>query len=152
MSDTALTARGASDRRLGRVVGTGLLAAVAAAAVTATAAALARAAGVGFEVPDGGESIPVSGVAFVTCVLSLVGVGLAVALLRWSSRPAEHFVRTTVALTAASLLPPFLVGASTGTSLTLVGLHLLAAAVVVPALARALRTGPGSAATSDRPA
>ena len=152
MSDTTLARSRASGRRLGRVAGTGLLAAFAAAAATATAAALARAVGVGFEVPDGGESIPVSGVAFVTCVLSLVGVGLAVALLRWSSRPAEHFVRTTVSLTAASLVPPFLVGASTGTSLTLVALHLLAAAVVVPSLARALRGGPGSAATSAGPA
>jgi hypothetical protein len=91
----------------------------------------------------------VSGVAFVTGVFSLVGVGLAVALLRWSSRPAEHFVRTTVALTAVSLVPPFLVGANAGTSLTLVALHLLAAVIVVPTLARTLRTGTGSAATSS---
>ena len=152
MSDTTFAARSASDRRLGRVAGTGLLSAAAAAAAPATAAALARAAGVGFEVPDGGAAIPVSGVAFVTAVLSLVGVGLAVALQRWSVRPAERFVRTTLALTAVSLVPPFLVGASAGTSLTLVALHLLAAGVVVPALARALRSGPGSAATSGRPA
>lgn len=152
MSETTFATRSASDRRLGRVAGTGLLAAVAAAAATATAAALARAAGVGFEVPDGGESIPVSGVAFVTGVLSLAGVGIAVALLRWSARPAERFVTTTVALTAVSLLPPFLVGAGTGTSLTLVALHLLAAAVVVPTLARALRAAAGPAATSDGPA
>ena len=144
MSDTA-TVTPAPSRGLGRLAGTGLFGTVVAMAATATGAALARAAGVRFEVPDGGESIPVSGVAFVTGVFSLVGVGLALALLRWSARPAARFVRTAVVLTAVSLVPPFVVGASLGTSLALVVLHLVAAAVVVPTLARAL----GSAPTLD---
>jgi hypothetical protein len=150
MSDTALETRSRSRQRSGRLVGTGLLGTAAAMAATATGAALARAAGVGFEVPDGGESIPVSGVAFVTGVFSLVGVGLALALLRWSARPADRFVRTAVVLTAVSLVPPFVVGASPGTSLALVVLHLLAAAVMIPTLAGGLRAR--SAPTAGGPA
>lgn len=142
MSDTALETR--PGRRLGRLAGTGLLGAVGAMASTAAGAALARAAGVDFEVPDGGESIPVSGVAFVTGVFSVVGVVIAAAVLQWSPRPAATFVRTAVVLTALSLVPPFAVGASPRTSLALVVLHLLAAAVMVPTLARGLRAGPAS--------
>lgn len=120
-----------------RVLTRGVAAAAVAAAANAVAAGLARAAGVDFEVA-GGESIPVAGIAFVTGVLSLVGVPIAVALARWSRRPATAFVRTTVALTALSLVPPFLAGADAATTTTLVLLHLLAAALVVPALAAAL--------------
>ena len=45
----------------------------------------------------------------------------------------------TVPLLAVSLVPPFVVGASLGTSIALVALHLLAAAVMIPVLARRLR-------------
>jgi hypothetical protein len=127
--------------RLRGVAVTGVVATLAAMAATALAAALARAAGVDFEVPDGGgETIPVSGVAVVTGVFSVVGVVIAVALLRWSARPAERFVWTTVSLTAISLVPPFLSGANAGTVTALLGLHLVAAAVMIPTLARSLRT------------
>ena len=115
----------------------GLGAAVAAAALNAAVAALARAAGVDLEV-TGGEAIPVSGIAFVTVVLSAVGVLIAAALSRWSASPVRWWLRTTVALTALSLVPPFLAAADTATAVTLVALHLLAAAVVVPAIARTL--------------
>lgn len=138
MSELTVSPRPTSTRPgLRPVAGAGVLAAPAAAAGTAAAAALARAAGV--ELAVAGEPIPVSGVAFVTVVLSLVGVVLAVALARWSTRPAAWFVRTTAALLAVSLVPPFLADASTATSLTLGGLHLLAAAIVVPTLASRLR-------------
>ncbi|MCP3420418.1 DUF6069 family protein [Nocardioides pinisoli] len=121
-----------------RVLARGVAAAAAAATANAVAAGLARAAGVDFEVASG-ESIPVGGIAFVTGVLSLVGVPIAAAVARWSRRPATAFVRTTAALTALSLVPPFLAGADAATTTTLVLLHLLAAALVVPALAAALR-------------
>lgn len=125
--------------RLGRVALTGVVATVAAAAATTAGGALAKAAGVDFEIPDGGESIPVAGFTSVTTMLSLVGVGIALGLARWSPRPARWFVRVAVTLTVLSLVPPFVVGANAATALTLVALHLLAAAVMVPALARALR-------------
>lgn len=130
---------GRSRPRLGRVVATGVLAVPTAATVTALAAALARAAGVDLTIPDGGEQVPLAGVAFVTGVFSTIGVLLALALARWSVKPPERFVATTSALTAVSLAPPLLVGAHPATAVTLVGLHLLAAAVMIPALTGALR-------------
>ena len=122
-----------------RLVATGLGATVAAAALNAAVAAGARAAGVDLEVA-GGEAVPMSGIAFVTAVFSVVGVVLAAALRQWSNRPVQWWWRTTVALTAVSLVPPFLAAADTPTALTLALLHLLAAALVVPVVARTLRT------------
>jgi len=130
-------------RRVRGLVGTGILATLAAMASTTLVAALARALGVDFQVPEGGETIPLPGIAVMTGILSLVGVGLAAALLRWSARPAERFTWTAVSLTAVSLLPPLLVGAGAATTVTLVLLHLVAAAVMIPTLARSLRTQAG---------
>lgn len=122
-----------------RLAVTGLGAAVAAAALNAVVAGLARAAGVDLEV-TGGEAIPVSGIAFVTVVFSVLGVLIAAALSRWSDSPVQWWLRTTVVLTAVSLVPPFLAAADAGTAATLLALHLLAAAVVVPVVARTLRS------------
>ncbi|WP_422740271.1 DUF6069 family protein [Micromonospora sp. WMMD729] len=121
-------------RRLLGLAGVGLAAAVAAMATTTVAAALAGAAGVDFEIPEGGETIPLAGFAVVTGAFSLVGVVLAIVLGRFSARPAERFRWTTVALTAISLVPPFLCGAAAATVAVLVVLHLVAAAVMIPAL------------------
>ena len=122
------------------LAGTGFIATLAAILATTLAAALAHAVGVDFEVPDGGETIPLSGFAVVTGFFSVVGVVIAAALLRWSARPAERFVRTAVTLTAISLVPPLLSGADTATITALVGLHLVAATVMISTLARSLRT------------
>lgn len=122
-----------------RLTVTGVIATIAAMAATTLVAALGKAAGVDFQVPDGGETIPLSGVAVLTGFFSAVGVVLAVALLRWSDRPAERFVWITASLTAISLAPPFLSGADAATTATLVGLHLVPAAVMIPALAGGLR-------------
>ncbi len=104
-------------------------------------AALARGLGAELEVPaDSGEPIPLAGVAFVTGVCSLIGLVFAVALRRWSARPAQRFVQATVALTAVSLVPPVVSGGAAGTVVTLVVLHLVAAAIVIPALPVRLRT------------
>jgi hypothetical protein len=127
-------------RRLRKLAATGFIATLAAMLATTLAAALAHAVGVDFEVPDGGETIPLSGFAVVTGFFSVVGVVIAAALLRWSARPAERFVRTAVTLTAISLVPPLLSGADTATITALVGLHLVAATVMIPTLARSLRT------------
>ena len=145
MSDTGAVAGPASGqtshtRRLRGLAGTGLLATLAAMVATTLAAALARAVGVDFEIPDSGETIPLTGFAVVTGFFSVVGIVIAAAFLRWSARPVERFVRTAVALTAISLVAPLLSGANTATITALLGLHLLAAAVMIPALARSLRT------------
>jgi hypothetical protein len=145
MNDSGVDAGTASGRsnhthRLRGLVGTGLTATLAAMVATTLAAALAQAVGVDFEVPDGGETIPLSGFAVVTGLFSVVGIAIAVALLRWSPRPAERFVWTAVSLTAISLLPPLLSGANTATTTALLGLHLVPATVMIPTLARSLRT------------
>jgi hypothetical protein len=49
-------------------------------------------------------------------------------------------VRTAVTLTAISLVPPLLSGADAATITALLGLHLVAATVMIPTLARSLRT------------
>lgn len=139
------TARDRAVRpRLGRVALTGAVATVAAAALTTLAGVAATAVGVGFEIPDGGEAIPVGGFTTVTAGFSLVGVGLALVLARWSDRPARRFLRIAGALLVASLVPPFIVGADAATVASLVALHLLAAAVMIPALGQALRAQPRS--------
>ena len=142
MNDTGAVADLASGQthRLRGLAGTGFIATLAAMAATTLAAALARAVGVDFEVPDGGETIPLSGFAVVTGFFSVVGIVIAVALLRWSARPAERFAWTAVSLTAISLVPPLLSGANTATTTALLGLHLVAATVMIPTLARSLRT------------
>ena len=127
-------------RRLGRLAVAGLVATLAAMVATTLAAALARRVGVDFEIPDGGETIPLSGFAVVTGFFSLVGVAIAAALLRWSARPAQRFVGTAMTLTAISLVPPLLSGADTATTTALLGLHLVAATVMIPTLARSLRS------------
>ena len=129
-------------RRLVGLVRTGLLASLVAVVATSAAAALAAALGVELEVPADGETIPLSGIAFVTGVFSLVGVAIAAVLMRWSARPRRHFVRTTLVLTALSLLSPWLVGATAAASVVLVLLHLVAAVVMIPALAGGLTDGP----------
>ncbi|MET9893501.1 DUF6069 family protein [Streptomyces sp. NPDC006465] len=121
------------------LVGTGFIATLAAMVATTLAAALAQASGVDFEVPDGGETIPVSGFAVVTGFFSVVGIVIAVVLHRWSARPAERFVWTAVSLTAISLVPPLLSGADSATTIALLGLHLVPATVMIPTLARSLR-------------
>ncbi|MFJ7949802.1 DUF6069 family protein [Streptomyces sp. NPDC096354] len=145
MNDTGIVAGPASGltghtHRLRGLAGTGFIAAIAAMVATTLAAALAQAVGVDFEVPDGGETIPLSGFAVVTGFFSVVGIVIAVALLRWSARPAGRFVWTSVSLTAISLVPPLLSGANTATTTVLVGLHLVPATVMIPTMAWSLRT------------
>jgi uncharacterized protein DUF6069 len=144
MNDAGIATGPAAGRlsrthRLRGLAGTGLIATLAAMVATTLAAALARAVGVDFEVPDGGETIPLSGFAVVTGFFSVVGTVIAVALLRWSTRPAERFGWTAVSLTAISLVPPLVAGANTATTAALLGLHLVPATVMIPTLTRSLR-------------
>ena len=132
--------RSSHTHRLRGLAVTGSIAALAAMVTTTLAAALAQAVGVDFEVPDGAETIPLAGFAVVTGVFSVVGTVIAVALLRWSARPAERFVWTAVSLTAISLAPPVLSEADTATTSALLGLHLVAATVMIPTLARSIST------------
>jgi hypothetical protein len=122
------------------VAATGVVATLVTMAATTLAAAGAQAVGVDFVVSAGDEAIPLSGIAVVTGFFSVVGVLIAAGLLRWSARPAQRFVWTALSLTAISLVPPLLSGADTAATVALLGLHLVAAAVMVPTLARGLRS------------
>src|SRR6266487_6490941 len=145
MNDAGVVADPASGQtsythRLRGLAVIGFIATLAAMVATTLAAALAQGFGVDFEVPDGGQTIPLSGFAVVTGFFSVVGIVIAAALLRWSACPAKRFVWTAVTLTAISLVPPLLSGANTATTTALLGLHLVPATVMIPTLARSLRT------------
>ncbi|RKS75343.1 hypothetical protein CLV35_1804 [Motilibacter peucedani] len=115
----------------------GLTAALAASVATTVLASCASAAGVSFA-DSAGAGIPIAAFAQVTLVLSLVGVGLAAVMARRVRRPRRTFVRTTVALTALSFVPDLTVGFDAASAATLIALHCVAAAIVVPTLAKRL--------------
>lgn len=115
----------------------GVAAAVVAAAATTTLAAVASAAGVSFA-DKTGASIPIPGFAMLTVVFSLLGVALAAVLARTARRPRTIFVRTTIALTALSLVPDLVSGFDGTSAVTLMTLHVIAAAIVIPTLASRL--------------
>ncbi|BFU46659.1 DUF6069 family protein [Krasilnikovia sp. MM14-A1004] len=115
----------------------GLAAAVAASAATTSLAAVASAAGISFA-DSTGASIPLAGFAQLTLVFSLVGVAIAAVMARRARRPRRTFIRTTIALTALSFIPDLTFGFDAGSAATLVALHTVAAAIVVPTLAARL--------------
>ncbi|RVX41108.1 hypothetical protein EDD27_3575 [Nonomuraea polychroma] len=114
----------------------GLIAAAVAGAATAAIAAVGEFAGISLVV--GGAPIPVPGFAVLTVVFSAVGLVLALVLARSARRPRTVFVRTTVVLTVLSLVPDALVDAPAATRVLLMLAHVVAAAIVVPAIARRL--------------
>jgi hypothetical protein len=114
----------------------GLTAVAAATAATSVLAAAGEFAGFGAVV--GGAPIPVSGFALLTAVFSLAGLVLALVLARRARHPRPAFVRTTLVLTALSLVPDVLADASAATKVLLMLTHLVAAAIVIPAIARRL--------------
>ena len=95
---------------------------------------MASAAGVSFA-DSTGASIPIAGFAQLTLVFSLIGVGLAAVLARRARHPRSTFVRTAVALTVLSFVPDLTFGFDAASAATLITLHTIAAAIVVPTLA-----------------
>ena len=137
MTTTATTHPAQTVRTASAFWGPAVLSAVGAAAATTAVAAIAHAAGVSLALD--GEPIPLMGFASLTLMFSLIGIVLAAALRRWAGSPRTAFVRTTVALTALSLVPDLLVSAAAETRVTLMATHLVAAAIVIPAVAKRLR-------------
>ena len=115
----------------------GVAAAIVASLATTVLAAVASAAGVSFA-DRTGASIPLAAFAQLALVFSLVGVGIAAVMARKVRRPRPTFMRTAVALTALSFVPDLTFGFDTGSAATLITLHTVAAAIVVPTLARRL--------------
>ncbi|MGW0911727.1 DUF6069 family protein [Streptomyces sp. NPDC002784] len=121
----------------------GIVATVAGAVVTEAFALGARAAGVPMDAAGPGAAeaaeIPVGGFAGGVLFWSVAGIVLAVALARWARRPARVFTVTTVALTALSLVGPAVAPhTATSTQIVLAVSHVVAAAVIIPLLARRL--------------
>lgn len=137
-SSTTPATSGPDGRRRGWVV-TGLVTGLVAAVVVLGLALLAGAAGVDFELPDGEQSIPWTAFPQMVVIGTLTGLAIAAGARRWSARPARTFTAVTGTGTALSLVPPFLAGADAATAWTLVLLHVVAAAMVIPAIARRLQ-------------
>ncbi|WP_036564564.1 DUF6069 family protein [Nocardioides halotolerans] len=126
---SSATSAPAADRTAGRVtwkrgLATGFVAAVAATAV----AAVFQAAGHALSVTDG--AIPV--LAFAQMVLLSTVVGIVIA--RHTSRTT--FYRVTVALTVLSCVPDVTLGDGALSKAGLMLTHVVAAAIIVPRLAR----------------
>lgn len=105
---------------------------VAAAGTTTAAAAVMRAAGT--HLSAGGE-IPLLGFAQITFICVVAG-GLLVAVANRRQMARGRFVQGLVVLTAVSCVPSLASGDGTGSKIGLVALHLLAAVIVIPVLAR----------------
>lgn len=114
----------------------GLTAAAAAAVATTAIAGVGDLAGISLDID--GEPIPLAGFTLLTAVFSVLGLALALVLARVARDPRRVFVRTTVVLTALSLVPDVIVEAAVSTMLLLMLTHLVAAAIVIPVVARRL--------------
>jgi hypothetical protein len=131
---TATEAQTEARRSLWR---TGLGAGFVAAVATTTVAVIAGSAGVSFAIE--GDAIPLAGYAQMTLIGAALGVLLATALRRWAKHPQTTFVRTTVVLTALSIVPDVTMGFDAASALTLALAHVVAASIIVPRLAAQLR-------------
>src|SRR5918994_1121698 len=106
--------------------------AIAAVATTAVAA-VAEAAGVPLAID--GETIPLVGFAQLTLIGAVLGGLIAVALNRYSTEPERWFTSAAVVLTALSCIPSVTLPPDIATKVVLAATHVLAAAIIVPALA-----------------
>jgi hypothetical protein len=131
-----VTSRTSRTPRIGALVGTGVAAAAVASGATMAVAAAGHAGGISLGMS--GATIPVSGFGTLTAIFSLVGVVIAAVLARFARQPRRTFLRTTAVLTALSLVPDALADAAPATKALLMLTHLVAAAIVIPAVARRL--------------
>ena len=106
---------------------------VLAAAATTAGAAVLRAAGVPLAVHG---KIPLAAFAQLTFIAAVSGGVLLAVLIRRGSAPRQRFVRITAGLTVLSCAAPAAFADTTASKTALVALHLLAAAIIIPVLAR----------------
>jgi len=134
-----------SDTKARSVWRVGVVATLVGAAATELFSLVARAIDVPMAAADPGaahaKDIPVGGFFIAVVMWGLVGVVLAAALRRWTRNPARIFVITTVTLTALSELGPLLAAhTETSTKVVLAVAHVIAAAAIIPPIARRLAT------------
>ncbi len=129
LTSTDISAAPTQERTAGRVSWKRGLATGVAGAVASTAVAAAfQAAGHSLAVTDG----PIPVLAFAQMVLLSTVVGIAIA--RHTSRPT--FYRAAVALTVLSCVPDVALGDGFVSKAGLMLTHVVAAAIIVPRLAR----------------
>ena len=104
-----------------------------------------RAAGVDLRIgdpfgdPSSAMTLPVGACATSIVMCMVLGTALAVGLNWKAKRPAYTYVVVACALTFVSLGAPLVAaGTSAATKFTLIVAHLIAAAVIVPLVARCL--------------
>jgi hypothetical protein len=136
LSTQTSTARPATTAAARRLLRPGLVAGIAAAAANFAVYAAARLADVSLEIQD--EAIPAFGFPQLTLIAAVFGIGMAAMFRRRSHRPRRAFVRSTVGLTALSMLPPVLAAADTATKVVLGLTHLVAAVIIIPVIATRL--------------
>lgn len=107
---------------------------VAGTVATTAFAAVATAAGVPFEID--GEPIPVGGFATLTVLGALLGAVILLVANRFASQPRRRFLQVTVALTVVSCIPSLMAPPDAASKIALVAAHVIAAAVIIPILAR----------------
>jgi hypothetical protein len=129
----------------GRLLLVNLGATVAAGVATEAWAGIVRAAGVDLRIgdpfgdPSSAMTLPVGACATSIVMCMVLGTALAVGLNWKATRPAHTYVVVACALTFVSLGAPLLAaGTSAATKFTLIVAHLIAAAVIVPLVARCL--------------
>jgi hypothetical protein len=138
MSTTTATPTTATTNAppVGALLLAGSAATVAAAVATSAVAAAGQAVGISTAVA--GAPIPVSGFAVLTAIFSVLGLVIATALRRFARRPRTAWIRTTVVLTVLSFVPDVLADATLATKALLILTHVVAAAIVIPVVARRL--------------
>ena len=132
----ATTVKSAAARLTGTLPGATAAAGLLGGAGTTAGAAALRAAGVPLSVHG---AIPLASFAQVTIVAAVAGGVLLAVLARRAAAPRRGFVRVTAALTALSCALPAAFADTAASRVALVALHLLAAAIVIPVLARRAR-------------
>ncbi len=120
-----------TDHRTGWLARRGALAGAIAAVGTTVVAGIASAADVSLEIK--GEAVPIAAFAWWTLVAAALGVVLARLL-----RHRRRFLVVTTIATGLSLIPAIASPDDAATKVVLVATHLLAAAIIIPTLARKL--------------
>ncbi|HWD53768.1 MAG TPA: DUF6069 family protein [Acidimicrobiales bacterium] len=106
---------------------------ILAATVTTAGAAVLRAAGVPLAVHG---KIPLAGFAQVTLIAAVIGGVLLAVLNRRSGAPRQRFVQIAIGLCVLSFVAPVAFADTISSKFCLVALHVVAAAIIVPVIAR----------------
>jgi hypothetical protein len=109
------------------------VAGVAGAGATTAAAFVLRTAGVHLAV---GGQVPLAAFAQFTLIGAALGGLLLAVVERHSVMPRRRFLRIAVTLTGLTLVAPIALADGAASKIGLVATHLVAAAIIVPVLAR----------------